>query len=58
MKKSDARAKKIARGIELAYDSLSSHLYWSYHASSEGKIFHKKSIKQYAEIIKILTELY
>jgi len=58
MTKPDERAKKIARAIELAYSSLKSHQFWTYLKSSEGKRFHKQAIKDYAEIIKILTDLY
>lgn len=58
MRHADQRAKKIDRALKLAWDSLQSHLNWTHHISSEGKIFHKKCVKQYAELMKLLSELY
>jgi len=58
MTKSNIRAKKVDRAIQLAYDSLKSHLRWTHQKSSEGQRFHRLCVKQYAEIIKLLSELY
>ena len=52
------KAKKIDRAIRLTWESLESHLHWTHKKSSEGLKFHRKCIKDYAEIIKILSELY
>jgi len=57
---SKLREKKIERAIELIYDSLESHLPYTYGNIKEvkgTKKFHKKCIREYAEIIKILSEL-
>lgn len=55
----DTRAKKIDRAIKLAYGSLESHLYWTHHVSKTlDKTWEKKYVKEYAELIKILSELY
>jgi len=53
-----SREKKIERAIKLTYDSLQSHLKYTHIKTSEGIVFHKKCIVEYAEIIKILSELY
>lgn len=52
------RAAKIDKAIRLAWESLESHLHWTHNKSSEGIKFHRKCINEYAEIIKILSELY
>jgi hypothetical protein len=52
------KAKMIERAIKLAYDSLDSHLRYTYVKSSEGQLFHKKCVVEYAEIISILSKLY
>lgn len=52
------KAKMIERAIKLAYDSLDSHLRYTYVKSSEGQLFHKKCVVEYAEIISILSHLY
>lgn len=52
------RARLIERAIRLAYDSLQSHLRYTYAKSSEGTAFHKKCVREYAEIISILVKLY
>ena len=49
--------KKIERAIRLTYDSLQSHLFGTYTKTPEGKRFHKNAIKDYLEILNILTEL-
>jgi len=49
--------KKKERAIRLTWTSLESHLYWTHSKSSEGKQFHKRAIKEYVEIISILSEL-
>jgi hypothetical protein len=57
----EERAKTIRKLISLVYDSLDSHLEYTYE-SDEGvkasKRFHKKCVKEYAEIINLLTRLY
>jgi hypothetical protein len=57
-KKKHKRERKIAKAIILTYDSLQSHLRWTYIKSTEGIGFHKKCVKEYTELIKILSELY
>ena len=52
------KEKKIERAIKLVYDSLESHLKYTHIKTSEGILFHKKCVAEYAEIIKILSELY
>ena len=50
------KEKDIERAIRIAWDSLQSHLRYTYAKSSEGKKFHKKCIREYAEIISILSK--
>ncbi len=61
--KTNERAKKIEQAIRLIWSSLDSHLAWTYEKGPKvkyfgKKVFHKRAVKEYAEIIKILTELY
>ena len=57
----EQRAKKIDRAIMLAWGSLHSHLtftYRKYRVRKEGTKFHQHCVREYAELIKILSELY
>ena len=56
--KKQKHAKDIERATRLVWDSLQSHLSYTYLKSSEGKRFHVATIKQYAELIEILARLY
>jgi len=51
------KEKKIERMIRLIWLSLESHLKWTYRSSSEGQKFHKRCVKEYAEIIKHLSDM-
>ena len=60
------KAQKIERAIRINCDSMISHLPFTYGKNPEkkllnkglgGKDFHKKCVKEYAEVIKILSEL-
>lgn len=52
------RAKSVEKIIKLAYDSLQSHLPYTYLKTSEGQKFHKDTIKQYIDIINEAFKLY
>ena len=52
------REKKIERIIRLAWSSLESHLKYTRMKTSEGEKFHKDCVNEYAEIIKLTSELY
>jgi len=56
------RAQLIARAIQLSYDSLQSHLPYTDGDRKvsfvEKSTFHKKCIREYSELIKILSLLY
>lgn len=59
------RAKKIDRAIRLVWSSLESHLEGAHRnlkllekKNGESNKFHKQCVKEYAEVIKILSELY
>lgn len=61
--KVDERARKIDEAIRLTYDSLQSHLRYTYEepdmtSRNETKAFHKRCVTDYGKVIKILTELY
>lgn len=56
--KKHIKERKIERAIRLTYDSLQSHLRYTYIKTSEGERFHKNCVKEYSEIIKVLSELY
>ena len=53
------RAEKVERAIRLTWSSLESHLpYAAVEKDIEKPKFHKKCVREYSEIIKILSELY
>lgn len=58
------RAKKIDEAIRIVWDSLDSHLDFTHSTSVPGKEakgtskFHQTCVKDYATIIKTLSELY
>jgi len=54
------KEKDIERGIRLVYASLESHLPYTYDndlPEGETREFHKKAIREYADVIKILSDL-
>lgn len=59
------REESIERAIRLVWDSLESHLKPTYlklesldKERGETHTFHKKCVTEYAEVIKLLSELY
>ncbi len=58
LKKQDRRSRKIQKIIELAYDSLRSHLPYTYLPTTEGKKFHIQCVREYSLMIHLLTDLY
>ena len=63
--KSDERAQKIEEAIRTVFDSLQSHLPYTYEKPSEldkkrheTRQFHKKCVAEYSEVIDILANLY
>ena len=56
MKKYD-KEKKLEKLILSITSSLTSHLTFTYLHSREGRKFHKKTIKEYAQDIKNLCDL-
>lgn len=50
--------KKLIETIRSIWSSLESHLDYTYLKSSEGKKFHKQCVKDYANDIKNLSELF
>lgn len=55
------KAKAIRKAIRLTWDSLNSHLKWTYSKKfprRESAKFHKECVKEYATTIKLLSKLY
>lgn len=58
------REKKIERCIRLVWESLESHLIYTYQPEYIGRAkaftpkHHKQCVHDYAEVIKLLSELY
>lgn len=55
------KAKAIRKAIKLTWDSLDSHLKWTYSKKfprRETAKFHKLCVKEYATTIKLLSKLY
>ena len=64
MNKTD-RAKEVEKAIELVYESLISHLPYTYgkiegfaKKRGESHKFHQQCVKEYAEVISIISKLY
>lgn len=60
-KKEKLRARKIDRAMMLTISSLKSHLYYTHDgelARGEDYEFHKRCVKEYCELIKLLGDLY
>lgn len=54
------KEQKIQKAIEIVYSSLKSHLPYTrgkLDTKNESHIFHKRCVREYAEVIKILSEL-
>lgn len=51
------KRKKIERLMRLVWSSLESHLYYCHKPSSEGRAFHVRCVEDYAEQLKLLSEL-
>jgi hypothetical protein len=61
--KAKERAKMIERALLLTWSSLESHLRFTHEVvdpkdTNETNAFHKKCVREYSEIISILTKLY
>jgi hypothetical protein len=56
MKRSD-QSKNIEARIRSLWSSLESHLAYTHKHSTEGKAFHRKCCREYAEDIYELTKL-
>lgn len=55
--KTKEKDKILEEVIKSVYSSLESHLPYTYTKTSEGKRFHKKCVREYAEIINKLSKL-
>jgi hypothetical protein len=54
----DERAKKVETAMRLAWSSLESHLQYTHGRHPDGKLHHKKCVKEYCELLRLLSELY
>ena len=56
------REKKIGKAIEMVWISLESHLITPYYGRKglfeKDNKFHQECVRDYAELIKIISELY
>ena len=59
MKPND-RAKLVERGMKLTWASLASHLPYLQkgRGKSEPPRFHKRAVREYAELLQILSKLF
>jgi hypothetical protein len=55
--KADRRAKLVERALNLTWASMASHTPYTYLKHPDGKKFHKKCVREYAALIKIISEL-
>lgn len=56
--KKDKRAKLVDKAIRLVWASLDTHLDYTHKEHHDSANFHKKCVREYAGLIKILSELY
>ena len=57
----DFKAKEIEKAIRLTWSSLESHLLYTHSGKlirDEDREFHKQCVQEYADIIKVLSQLY
>lgn len=52
------RAESVEKIVRLAYDSLESHLSFTYEKSPEGEKFHKQAIVDYLKIMAEALRLW
>ena len=52
------RAKSVEKIVRLSYDSLQSHLFYTYSKSPEGEKFHKQAIVDYLKIMAEALRLW
>ena len=52
------KAKILDEAIRLVWESLESHLPYTYQKSPEGTAFHIKCVQEYTHLISLLTKLY
>jgi hypothetical protein len=52
------RAKHVERAIRLTWVSLESHLEYTHRKDGAGFTFHKRAVRDYAEVILLLSNLY
>lgn len=53
-----SREQIIERLLQLINDSLESHLPWTHKKSAEGTGFHITCVKEYAEMMYLVSKLY
>lgn len=51
------KAKAIERLMRLSWSSLESHLKYTYINTTEGKNFHRKCVREYTEMLELLSKL-
>lgn len=58
----DTRSKIVGKAIEMVWQSLESHLITPYYSNKkytkEDKKFHQQCVRDYAELIKLISQLY
>jgi hypothetical protein len=52
------RAKLVDEAIEIVWGSLYSHLGYTHQKHHDNPAHHKRCVKEYSKLIKILSELY
>ena len=54
----DEKSQILDRLMRLIWESLESHLEWTHESSEEGQAFHRKCVKDYSEMIRLVSDLY
>ena len=58
LRKQRERAKAIEKAARLAWGSMETHLPLCYRGERAYRTFHKKCVKEYAELLKLLASMY
>jgi heme-degrading monooxygenase HmoA len=56
--KDEKEAVILAEAIRIVWDSLESHLDWTHGEEEAVKDFHKECVKEYVQLMQLLTNLY
>jgi hypothetical protein len=57
-RQSQLKAELVEKAMRIVWASLESHLEFTYKKHVNSKKFHKQTIREYADLLSILSRLY